>query len=391
VPAFPARSKEFIARIERERCPAFARTDLAVGTFPENTLTQLARFDTLTRCMSGFGAVLAGNTAGLDAILDELKTVWPARRAEFTAMQVAWRDRKQVPGAKLLFGVNLVPLSPIRIDGTVWPVGGETVSSQGKDETVYDFRRELPLCMAGVEGPERYRVSVSRDGKNFSEVKTAISGDALVWRPEPARYLRLSGPPPVKIRAFAAKSGDTVECCRMTGDWKKNASWNGLPRVGMFTTPFGSLEPIPASAAMACDDRQLYFNFKLPGSSAAGNQVQLAVNPNPDEVAFFEVTVGQDGKITASRHGYENSVKKDIEAVSVRTGDTWECTFVIPFDWLGMERRDLPKAAVNFLVKSPEGRDFSSWMPLPPPAKFWHNKQPTGKISVVESIPNTKK
>jgi hypothetical protein len=383
--AFDLKVRQLKAKLAECYSQPFARDDLSVGIFPENTMAQLERFEKLYRSMYLYGVALAEKDPRMQEILELMMSVEPGRRKEFEQCLEQWNQNKKMPSDDQLFGVKIEPLSPIKVSGVVLPVIGVRTLVTNKTETVYDVANQLLLCRARSIEPADCRFEISSDGKAYDPVPAQAIGNDYVWKPTAGRYLKVIGVDPVKLQFYAMKTQTPVICpTEEGGEWRQASFWKNIPRCRLFTTPTGAISSIPASAAMANDTNYLYFNFSMPANKGDNSSVKVIFNKNPKQPAFLEITAEQDGKIEAVVHGFDNKRKHDLAVVNETTASVWTCSFAVPLSWLEMTPADIDKARVNFLIKAPGAKEFDSWLLLPPNAKHWFNQQPFGEIKRVK-------
>ena len=384
--AFDIRAKRLKKELSKSYDRSFARDDLAVGTFPEKTMTQLDRLAGLYRSMYLYGEALAGKDSRMRDVLELMMSVEPERRDEFEQCLAQWDQDGKMPSGEKLFGVKIDPLSPVEVQGTVLPVSGVRTLATSGNGTVYDVGGQLMLCRASSLSPSSCRFEISGDGQVYEPVPVRSVGNDYVWKPMAGRFLNVISVDPVNVQIYAVKMQTPVVCSAKEdgGAWHQGEFWGGVPRYSQFTTSSGAISSVSASAAMANDSSNLYFNFSVPTNNGGNGAVKVLFNKSPEQPAYMEITAGRDGKIDAVVHGFDNRRKHDLAVVNEMKDGVWTCSFAVPLSWLEMKLDDTGKATVNFLVKAPGAEEFDSWLLLPPNAKHWFNQQPFGAIQVVK-------
>ena len=396
--------------------PELARTDVATGTVPERALTQMTRIPLYLLSASYFieaiGAHNSGNTVKAEGSLIKACELFNRWRFpgydKFDNLVEEYKKSRKFPSSEDVFGVKLRCPSVMEGDGIILPIAEfkEMKISESKGERIYDLGSIYPVCRIDIESDKTVKASVylSRDGRNYRQIKEATETPTISWPVERARFLKLiwqedSGQKIDKVVLYIKRSPAKYSCVKKTGDkWQEDSFWQNISLADMFVSCKWEVSNCPTYAQAVYDDHNLYVRFVCTfpiGTElyAEGypvwddDCVQLFLKPDRESNTYYQVIINSAQKVcTLVHNGDKKPVKVDV--ICHTENNRWTCTMAIPLQWFNKTDISLKKTwGVNFCrTQIKPSYNLSSWA-IMPEAPFWFlQPQNFGTLSFLKPI-----
>ena len=400
--AFSRMTKILSRRIKKYYIKDFKSDGFTLGTFPENTVSQLNRLNKIYSCMSLYGNIKASlkkndiKTANRYSrrLFAELKSIMPFRTSKINEWEKQWQNKRLLPPSKELFKTEIKTLASTKIEGMLCRIPNAKRIKDQFGECIYKLNNTYRLAAVEISNAAdgMYQVMLSADGAQYSKVASVIYSvdrEKVVfasWPVRKARYIKIKSNEPKElvkatVKFFAEKLKTAIVCKKKTGNWRRPEFWSNSDTADLFVTRQGNVAAWQTKVALTRDDTSLYVRFTcaFPAGKIMRNTnapiwdddcVQLFVCPPKGNAKFYQVIVNSAGKSLGITHGFKKALPV-IEVENKIDSGKWTCAFAVPLKWLGISNNIPATFKVNFGRNNATTRELSSWSALPRDAAYW--------------------